>query len=273
MACEDPSFVKRQYRDASRLGARIILHQRFSTSEQPWQRWVFDQFELPPVSRVLELGCGPGDLWVENLDRILEGWNITATDASPGMLREAENRLGFDRRFAFRVVDAQEIPFEDQSFDAVVANGMLYHVPDRSKASSEIARVLKPAAILYAATNGEGHMRETGWMKHILDPAHPADIATKQPLGFDLENGAEQLSPWFRELSIRRYEDALIVTETKPLVDYLLSGAAADAAERNLDAGKLHQRAAELTGRLERELASRDSIRISKDAGLFVARR
>lgn len=271
MTCEDPSFVARQYRDASNLGARITLHQRFSTNEQPWQRWVFDQFELPPASRVLELGCGPGGLWIENLDRIPEGWSITTTDASPGMLREAEDRLGSVRRFAFRVADAQEIPFGDHTFDAVVANGMLYHVPDRNKAFSEIARVLEPSGILYAATNGEGHMRETGWMKHILDPAHPADIATKQPLGFDLENGTEQLSPWFRELSVRRYEDALVVTETKPLVDYLLSGAAADAAERESEADEFRRRVAELIDYLERELASRGEIRITKDTGLFFA--
>jgi len=269
----EPGFVSRQYRDASNLNARIALHRRFGTNEQPWQRWVFDRLELPFTGRVLELGCGPGDLWVENLGRVPEGWSPTLTDASPGMVREVEARLGSDRRFAFRVVDAQEIPFEDQTFDAVVANGMLYHVPDRSKAISEIARVLKPGGTLYAATNGEGHMRETGWMKRILDPAHPADSATERPLGFALENGAEQLSPWFATVSLRRYDDALVITETEPLADYLLSGAAADAARRGLDPDEFDRRAAELAGRLERELASRGSIRIGKDAGLFVARK
>ena len=273
MTCEDPSFVARQYSDASNLNARITLHRRFSTGEQSWQSWIFDQFGLPSPSRVLELGCGPGDLWVENLDRVPEVWSITLTDASPGMVREAENRLGSDRRFAFRVAYAQEIPFEDRTFDTVVANGMLYHVPDRNRAFSEIARVLKPCGTLYAATNGEGHLREMGWMKRILNPAHPVDIATKQPLGFDLENGTEQLSPWFRKISLQRYEDSLVVTETKPLVDYLLSGAAADAAERGSDADEFRRRVADLTDLLERELALRGEIRITKDSGLFVARK
>ena len=270
---EDPNFVTRQYRDASKLGARIDLHQRFSTNEYPWQRWVFDQFGLPAASRVLELGCGPGSLWVENLDRLPDGWSITLTDISPGMVAETRDRLGSDPRFEFRVVDAQELPYENGGFSAVVANHMLYHVPDRNRAFSEIARVLKPGAILYAATNGEGHMRETGWMKRVLDPAHPVDRATGQPLGFGLENGAEQLSPWFSDVTLRRYEDALVVTETQPLVDYLLSGAAADAAERGSAADEFGRRVADLTGRLERELASRGEIRITKDAGLFAARK
>ena len=269
----EPGFVAKQYRDASNLNTRITLHQRFGTNEHPWQRWVFDQFKLPPVSRVLELGCGPGDLWVENLERMPEGWSPTLTDASLGMVREAEDRLESDRRFAFRVADALEIPFEDRIFDAVVANHMLYHVPDRARVYSEIARVLKPGGTLYAATNGEGHMRETGWMKRILDPAHPADSATERPLDFALENGAEQFSPWFAEISLRRYEDALVVTEAESLADYLLSGMAADAARRELDPDEFDRRAAEIADRLERELASRGSIRIGKDAGLFVARK
>jgi ubiquinone/menaquinone biosynthesis C-methylase UbiE len=91
--------VESQYRDASNLNARIALHERFSTNAYGWQRWVFDQLELPPDARVLELGCGTGKLWVENRDRTPEGWDVTLTDASPGMLREARRNLGLDRRF------------------------------------------------------------------------------------------------------------------------------------------------------------------------------
>lgn len=269
----EPGFVARQYRDASNLNARIALHRRFGTNEQPWQRWVFDRLGLPPVSHVLELGCGPGDLWVENLDRIPEGWSLTLTDASPGMVREVEGRLQTDRRFAFRVVDARNLPFENDTFDAVVANHMLYHVPDRARVFSEIVCVLRPGGRLYAATNGEGYMREMGRMLRVLDPTHPADGFFRNPPGFRLENGAEQLSPWFAEISLRRYEDALVVTETKPLVDYLLSGPAADAEQREPDTDEFGRRVAELTDHLERELASQGGIRITKGAGMFVARK
>jgi SAM-dependent methyltransferase len=265
--------VKRQYRDASNLSARIALHERFSTNSYGMQRWIFDHFELPDRARVLEIGCGPGRLWTENLDRLPDGWSITLTDASPGMVTEAEVRLGSNRRFEFRVADAQELPFEEESFDAVVANHMLYHVPKRERAFAGIAHVLKPAGILYAATNGAGHMRETGRLKHILDSAHPADASTKEPLGFDLGNGAEQLSPWFSEVTLRRYEDALVVTEAEPLVEYLLSGPAADSAARGSNADDFDRRVSDLTERLEQELASRGAIHVTKDVGMFVARK
>ena len=188
------------------------------------------------------------------------------------MVREAEDSLGPDRRMTFRIVDAREIPFDDHAFDAVVANHVLYHVPDRDRAFSEIVRVLRPGGRLYAATNGEGHMREPGPMRHVPDPSHPADAATKEPIGFSLENGAAQLSLWFPEVSLRRHGGALVVTEVEPLLDHLLSGITADAAAGEPDE-EFHRRVSELAGRLRRELELRGAIRITRDPGLFVARR
>src|SRR5262245_36483808 len=105
----DPDYLlNQQYRDASNLNARIELHKRFSTNAYNWYLWVFDRLKTPPQSRVLELGCGPGRLWVENLDRIPPGWDITLSDFSPGMIAEARGNLAAaSRPFAFERVDAQ----------------------------------------------------------------------------------------------------------------------------------------------------------------------
>src|SRR5262245_7806534 len=121
-------LLNEQYRNASNLNARIELHRRFSTNAYGWHRWVFDHFRLPPEARVLELGCGPGELWRENADRIPEGWEVTLADLSPGMLAAARRSLrDLLRSFAFAEVDAQSIPFPDACFDGVIANHMLYH--------------------------------------------------------------------------------------------------------------------------------------------------
>ena len=272
MTLSDPNFVATQYRDASNLEARIALHRRFGAGERPLPRWIFERLDLPPDARILELGCGPGLLWSENGERIPDGWAITLTDASPGMVRAAGERLGPDRRMAFRVADAQDVPFEDEAFDAIIANHMLYHVPDRPRVLSEVARLLRPGGYFYAATNGECHMRELGPMRHVLDPSHPPDAATKEPTGFSLENGAAQLSQWFLGVSLRRYEAALVVTEAAPLMKYLLSGASADAA-REAGPEELARRAASLRTFLDEKLAERGEIRITRDSGLFVARR
>lgn len=263
--------MARQYRDATNLDTRIALHRRFGTAEEPLPRWIFGQLDLPTSARILELGCGPGLLWADNRERIPDGWTITLTDASAGTVREAEERLGPDR-ITFRVADAQGIPFEDKTLDAALANHMLYHVPDVSRALSEVSRVLRPGGHLYASTNGVGHMRELDPMRHVLDPSHPPDAATKEPIAFSLENGAAQLSRWFSEVPLRRHGGALLVTEVEPLLEYLLSGATADAAADEPAAG-FRRRVAALAVRLRRELDLRSAIRITSDPGLFVARR
>jgi 16S rRNA A1518/A1519 N6-dimethyltransferase RsmA/KsgA/DIM1 with predicted DNA glycosylase/AP lyase activity len=56
--------------ETSVLNARIQFYQRFSTNECSLHRWIFDQFHLSPESQILELGCGTGQLWPENRDRI-----------------------------------------------------------------------------------------------------------------------------------------------------------------------------------------------------------
>jgi SAM-dependent methyltransferase len=129
--------IEEQYRDASNLNARIALHVRFSTGQYGLHRWVFDRFDLPQQSRILELGCGTGRLWLQNLDRIPQEWDITMSDSSPGMPQEAHRNLQrAGRSFRFMVADAQAIPLADHSLEAVIANHTLYHVPDIALAIS-----------------------------------------------------------------------------------------------------------------------------------------
>lgn len=189
------------------------------------------------------------------------------------MLREAKRDLDTDPRFRFEVVDAQRIPFEDASFDAVVANNMLYHVPDLPRALSGIARVPRAGGSLYATTLGRDHMREVGRMLAVLDPAHPPDAPIWYYPPFNLENGAEQLSPFFPEVSLVPYEDSLVVTEASPLVEYLLSTPISQSAADRSGEDEFRSRVSALQATLERELALRGEVRISKQTGMFVARR
>ncbi len=260
----DPKFLAGQYRDAANLNARIALHKRFSTNPCGWLRWVFDRLTLPAECRILEVGCGPGDLWRENADRIPPGWEITLSDFSPGMLAQARTNLGaLGRRFRFEAADAQSIPFEGNQFDAVIADHMLYHVPDRKKALGEFRRVLAPGGRLFASTVGCGHMRELAELATRFDPG--LDIWGSSGLetgSFTLENGATQLSQVFANVGVHRYDDFLRVTETAPLVAYLLSGWIKND-DRQPD---------ELAEYVEGELKRGGGvIRITKDTGLFEA--
>ena len=260
----DQSYLKHeQYRDASNLNARIALHQRFGTAPIGWHEWVFDQLDLPPHARILEIGCGPGRLWVQNLDRVPAGWEITLSDFSPGMVEQARQNLAASGHpFAFEQIDAQAIPSPDGSFDAVIANHVLYHVPDRTKAYAEVRRILKPGGLFYAATNGRGHMRQVMELEDRLDIAGGVK-GFAAAADFFLENGEAELAAWFPNVTLRVQEDALLVTEVQPLCDYVLSitdgsGLPSGALDRLRDA-------------VEAEIISRGAFRIDKASGLFIA--
>jgi len=260
------NLLCQQYRTDANLNARIDLHRRFSANPYPWHRWVFDQLALPADARILELGCGPGDLWRENADRIPAGWDAMLTDFSEGMVSSAQRNLAeTGRTFTYKQVDAQELPFETDTFDAVIANHMLYHVPDRPRALAEIRRMLKSGGVLYAATNGERHMMEL-WQ--LLEPYIPncSARALAAAGGFLLENGAAQLTAaGFVDVIWRNRSDALEITEVEPPIAYIQSSNTLMAhtwAETELDA---------LRAGVSARIAAEGAFHIRKVAGLFVA--
>ncbi len=262
----DPNYLLgQQYRDSSNLDARVALHERFSTNPQEWHPWVFDQFDLPATARVLELGSGPGWLWRNNADRIPAGWEVTLSDFSPGMVETAQAALaGCNANLRFERIDAQSIPFEDGRFDAVIANHMLYHVPDRPKALAEIRRVLKPGGRLFAATNGKEHMRELDTLIRAFNPAIIYEFASDAN-PFRLENGGELLGQFFAPVELRLYENDLHVTEVEPLVAYAFSMG-------SLSQGDLAGREDEFRTFVTAEMAKRGgAIDIDKHTGLFIA--
>lgn len=263
MRIDDPVYLLGdQYRNGDNLSARVELHRRFSTNREAWFRWIFDRLSVPPVADILEVGCGTGALWLENHARIPAGWRVVLSDFSPGMLREARGRLsgaGFAPWWC--VADAQALPFPDATFDAVVANHMLYHVPDRARALAEIRRVLRPGGLLLAATAGRENLRELNELAARFAPGTALDDAAAR---FGLENGAAQLRPWFADVTCEDFPNALAITEVEPVVAYLLSAPTA----ASLDSTRLVALRDELEGIIAREGA----FRVTKTTGLFRCR-
>ncbi len=260
---KDPTYLRtQQYQDSTNLGARAALHRRFGTNPYGWLRWSFDRLRPHLRGRVLEVGGGPGWLWRENADRLPDGLRVCFSDLSSGMAREARAALpasGFD----MLNLDVQDLPFPDRVFQAVVANHMLYHVPDLPRAVRSLGRVLAPGGRLFAATNGLAHLKELLDLAREFEPSYAADMPTL--LGsYNLEAAADVLAPEFAHVEVHRYPDALWVTEARPLADYLgsMSSAAVYISRDRLPALEAFFQA-----RIERD----GGVRITKDAGYALA--
>ena len=157
----DPQYLKNfQYRTTKNLEARIRLHELYSTNQEDWVSFVQDQINESGSSSILEVGCGSGNLWTKNTDMQLHLNRLVLSDFSFGMLKGFKINNQNSKVENFSANDVQFLPFPDETFDLVIANHMLYHVPDIDLALSEIRRVLTPNGILFAATNGKSHMQE-----------------------------------------------------------------------------------------------------------------
>lgn len=260
----EQSPISTQYRDATNLNARIALHTRFSTNPYGWFEWVFDQLDLPSTSHILEVGCGPGRLWLTNVHRLPESWKITLTDFSLGMVTQAKIALQAASNLAFlryTQTDASAMPFQSGIYDVVIANHMLYHVPDQRRALEEFRRILKPGGRFFASTIGGGHMQELHELVAKFDPQlKTIDMGV---VTFNLENGAELLERFFSQVELRYYEDSLEVTDPFLLADYVLSTASEPFSP------EVRQKLVQF---MDAEIQRQGSFHITKRSGMFLAK-
>ncbi len=98
----------------------------------------------------LEIGSGTGYFSL-NLVQLGLIERLTATDISPGMLKRLEataEALGVAEATATVATEAEELPFEDESFDLVFGHAVLHHIPDLERAFAEFRRVLRPGGMI-----------------------------------------------------------------------------------------------------------------------------
>jgi len=263
--------LKVQYENANNISARIRLHKDFSINKQGWFPWIYETGLLPLIEKklkkdskikILELGCGEGSLWIENLDKLPENISITLSDISDGMIRDVRRNLGDDPRFHYKTYDCHQIASKAKNYDIVIANHLLFYCEDIEQVCQEIQRVLKPKGIFICSTYGSKHMKE---ITELVQKFDKRIILAAENLydRFGLDNGANILDKHFSQIEIRRYEDGIIIGEAEPLIEYVLS-CHGNQNQYILD------RYQEFRQFVEKQL--RKDFYITKDAGFFLCR-
>lgn len=220
----NPQYVREQYASEDGLAARASL---YAETTGPFAGDVaFAAVVEASPRRLLEVGCGTG--WFAARAQEQLGIDVVAIDQSERMVALARAE-GVDARAG----DVQELAFEDGTFDCVVANWMLYHVPDLDRGLSEIRRVLVPGGRLVAVTNGEDHLLELWQLVGAADSRIARDFA------FGAENGEEILRRHFRQVELRDAGGTVAIEDRDAIVRYVGSTAAwrhlADRVPEDID--------------------------------------
>ena len=273
--------LNKQYQNSTNVSARINLHKLYSENEQGWFPWLYEEMELKSGMRILEVGCGNGALWTENLDKIPmgKGTEIILSDISGGMLQDAKrNIFGEDNNYKrlkkdnsqklarvikFQEFDCNNIPYSDECFDVVIANHTLFYCDKPEEAVAEIRRVLKKNGVLYASTYGGKHMKEiTELVKGFDDRMNLSANVLYNVFGLD--NGAKILSKSFDNVEKCIFDDALVVDKAEPLLEYIMS-CHGNQNQYIVDRYK------EFRTYIEKKVQKRKGFRITKEAGYFKA--
>lgn len=213
----ETNVVKKQYQNSKNLNMRISIHDKYSTNKMGFGNWIFSNYDIQPGYRILELGCGTGSMWIGK-NSIIEKSKLILSDFSSGMLETTKTNLSNYKNIEYQVIDIQDIPYPDKTFDIVIANMMLYHVPNINKALEEVKRVLKDDGVFYCATYGEH-----GIIDYLSKLLFSCGIEDKTNKNFTLQNGKLLLEAYFNQVNRLNYEDSLAVTNVDDLIDYIYS--------------------------------------------------
>ena len=221
-ASNDPNIVKQHYLTDDVLKVRQEIHTTYTVPKVDFVDWVLDTIKWQGGEQLLDVGCGSGNYYSTLLEKN-SSVRYIGMDLSVGML------VKHPGTGEVICADAEKMPFPTDTFDVVMANHMLYHLPDLKAGLLEFRRILKPNGILIVATNSSQSMPELQVLmrRAILLLTRTAGTQVRPPAAasdlFALENGSRILSHHFYAVVRHDLPTKLVFPDTDPLMRYLES--------------------------------------------------
>ena len=181
---------------------------------EPYAGEMAGRLRARPLSRVLELAAGTGVVTRALASMLDKDVAIVATDLNQAMLDEAAS-IGTARPVEWQQADAMQLPFEDESFDAVVCQFGVMFFPDKSKAFAQARRVLRPGGVfIFNVWDRIAENEFADVVQTTLDSIFPKDpprFMTRTPHGYhdidaikrDLANGGFAATPVIETVAAR----------------------------------------------------------------------
>ncbi len=139
--------------------SEVVQYELTHENEDNWMSVITENLPKDSMRKVLDVGTGPG-FFATGLSK--RGYQVTAIDYAESMLNEARFNAGaYAKQIAFHKMDAQNLDFEDECFDAVVTRNLTWNLENPQKAYQEWYRVLKKGGVLINF--------DAGWYNYLFD--------------------------------------------------------------------------------------------------------
>lgn len=136
---------------AEQMAAESMLRTLAAQAEAIWpqEKPLIDRYDMPIGARVLDVGCGSGEISMRLLS-VLEHSSLVGIDINAAHLERARRRCEpFHGRVEFRVGDAYALDMKSDLFDLVVCRHLLQAVPEPEKVIRELMRVTHPGGVVH----------------------------------------------------------------------------------------------------------------------------
>ncbi len=226
----DPQAVGRMYLTDESFRVRQETHELYSEPKLDFTDWALNSVSWQGDETVLDVGSGPGHYYSALHERFPD-IEYYACDLYSAMVQSHPHKQ------TLALADAQRLPYPDAAFDVVMANHMLFHVPDVERALRELRRVVKPGGFVMATTNSIHTMPEfQALMRRAITLLSPPGTANVSVPGqhtdpFTLESGTRLFCRHF--FAVVRYDlpRALVFPTAEPALAYLNSTRSVREAE------------------------------------------
>ncbi len=213
---------------------------------EPYATHLVEMLSGKQYSSILEIACGTGRVTKHLLTLLSDGGTITATDLNAEMIAVAKENVS-DDRIRWQVVDAQKLPFNNESFDLVVCQFGVMFFPDKKKAFEETYRVLKPNGLfIFSAWDSLQHNLHTGILNDVLKEQFGSEAPAFWEEGPFSFNDRDAINNMMRNASFKNVQIAVVslisgyasiddlltgLLEGTPLASFLAEKSAAEVEE------------------------------------------
>ncbi len=206
---------------------RYHLYEQYGTNSRRWHEWMYDQLPLKPGMRILDVGCGHGNVWVSNWKRIPGNCRITVLDQEMeglqflhGIYLEQRRQLAEGAEFSFICEDAREWECPADSYDLILAGHFWNYVRDKGGLLRKLHRGLAEGGRLFSTFTSQVSMED---VNRILEPVLQKKVPgryeeKKQAFTKEME---ELFAGEFGNVSRKTFHNVLRIDQPEELLQYL----------------------------------------------------